>query len=163
VAAGDVQRVGRGLYRLPDAPVTEHQDLTTAARRVPEGVVCLMSALRFHGLTTQNPFEVWMAVGHKAWRPAPDHPPLRLVFLTGPALSAGAEEHDIGGVKVRVFSAAKTVADCFKFRNKIGIDVAVEALRDFRRMHPKRLQEVWKFAQVDRVARVIQPYLESVG
>jgi len=128
---------------------------------VPEGVICLLSALRFHGLTTQNPFEVWIAIDRKAWRPRVAHPPLRLFYLSGPALKEGVEEHEISGVTVRVFSAAKTVADCFKFRNKIGIDVAVEALREYRRTHPKHLDAIWRFAQVDRVTRVIQPYLEA--
>ena len=131
--------------------------------RVPGGVVCLLSALRFHGLTTQNPFEVWMAIDRRAWRPRVEHPPLRLIYLSEPALRTGIEEHDVGGVTVRVFSAAKTVADCFKFRNKIGTDVAVEALRDFRRRHPKELEAVWRFAVVNRVSRVLKPYLESLG
>jgi predicted transcriptional regulator of viral defense system len=160
---GLVERPARGLYTLPGAAVTEHHDLAEAARRVPGGIVCLLSALRFHGLTTQNPFEVWMAIERKAWRPKVEHPPLRLVYLSGHSLREGVEEHDVGGVTVRVFSAAKTVADCFKFRNKIGSDVAVEALRDYRRLHPKQLEAVWRFAEVDRVTRVIQPYLESVA
>ena len=129
---------------------------------MPGGVVCLLSALRFHGLTTQNPFEVWLAIDRKAWRPQIEHPPLRLVYLSGASLREGVEEHDVGGVTVRVFSAAKTVADCFKFRNKIGTDVAVDALRDYRRKHPKELEAVWRFAEVDRVARVLQPYLASL-
>jgi predicted transcriptional regulator of viral defense system len=160
---GLLERVGRGLYALPGAVRTERHDLAEAARRVPGGVVCLLSALRFHGLTTQNPFEVWMAIDRKAWRPKAEHPPLRLVYLSGPALREGVEEHDVGGVTVRVFSAAKTVADCFKFRNKIGTDIAVEALRDFRRRHPKELESVWRFAEADRVSRVLRPYLESLG
>lgn len=158
---GEIVRVARGLYRLPGAPQTERQDLAEAASRVPEGVICLLSALRFHSLTTQNPFEVWIAIDRKAWRPRVAHPPLRLFYLSGPALKEGVEEHEISGVTVRVFSAAKTVADCFKFRNKIGIDVAVEALREYRRTHPKHLDAIWRFAQVDRVTRVIQPYLEA--
>ncbi len=162
VEQGLVEHVGRGLYRLPGAATTERQDLAVAARRVPEGVICLLSALRFHGLTTQNPFEVWMAIDQKAWRPKIDHPPLRLVYFSGPALSEGVEEHEVSGVTVRVFSAAKTVADCFKYRNKIGTDVAVEALRDFRKRRPKQLESVWRFAQVDRVSKVLQPYLESL-
>lgn len=163
LARGLLERVGHGLYRLPDAPVTEGQHLAEAARRVPGAVICLLSALRFHGLTTQNPFEVWMAIDRKAWRPRLDHPPLRLFYLSGPALREGVEEHRISGVTVRVFSAAKTVADCFKYRNKIGIDVAVEALRDYRKKHPKQLEAVWRFAQMDRVTRVIRPYLEAAG
>ena len=160
---GVIERVGRGLYRDPAAPLDERSDIAQAARLVPGGVVCLLSSLRFHGLTTVNPFELWLAIDRKAWRPRAGHPPLRLVYLSGAALREGVEEHEVGGVPVRVFSAAKTVADCFKFRNKIGTDVAVEALREYRRAHPKRLEEVWRFAGVDRVTRVIRPYLESVG
>jgi predicted transcriptional regulator of viral defense system len=160
---GMIERVGRGLYRKTGASIDERNDFAEAAHLVPGGTVCLLSALRFHGLTTQNPFEVWLAIDRKAWRPRPGHPPLRLVYLSGAALSEGVEEHDVQGVRVRVFSAAKTVADCFKFRNKIGTDVAVEALRDFRRVHPKGLEAVWRFAEVDRVSRVIRPYLEALG
>lgn len=160
---GLIERVARGLYALPDAAFTEHRHLAEAARRVPGGVVCLLSALRFHGLTTQNPFEVWMAIDRKAWRSTVEHPPLRLIYLSGPTLRAGVEEHRVDGVPIKVFSAAKTVADCFKFRNKIGVDVAIEALRDYRRLHPKRLEAVWRFAEVDRVTRVIRPYLEAVA
>jgi predicted transcriptional regulator of viral defense system len=160
---GLVERLGRGLYGLPGVERTEQQHIAEVARRVPEGVVCLLSALRFHGLTTQNPFQVWIAIGPGTWRPRVEHPPLRLVYLSGPALQEGVEEHDVAGVTVKVFSAAKTVADCFKFRNKIGTDVAVEALRDYRRVHPKRLEALWRFAEIDRVTRVIRPYLEAVG
>ena len=158
---GLLERVGRGLYRLPGAPLTERHDLAEATRRAPGGVICLLSALRFHGLTTQNPFEVWMAIDRKAWRPQVAHPPLRLFYLSGRSLTEGVEEHTISGVTVRVFSPAKTVADCFKFRNKIGTDVAVEALREYRRTRPKQLDALWRFAEVDRVTRVIRPYLEA--
>jgi predicted transcriptional regulator of viral defense system len=160
---GLIERVGRGLYRRPGAPVTERHHLAEATRLVPNAVICLLSALRFHGLTTQNPFEVWLAIDRKAWRPRVEHPPLRIVYLSGPSLGEGVEEHNVGGVRVRVFSAAKTVADCFKFRNKIGTDVAVEALREYRRVHPKRLEAVWRFAEVDRVTQVLRPYLEAMG
>lgn len=160
---GVIERVSRGLYRRPGAPLTERSDLAEAARLVPGGVVCLLSALRFHGLTTQSPFEVWLAIDRKAWRPRAGHPPLRLVYLSGAALDEGVEEHDADGVRVRVFSAAKTVADCFKFRNKVGTDVAIEALREYRRAHPRRLEAVWRFAEVDRVTRVIRPYFEALG
>lgn len=158
-----IERVGRGLYTLPGAYGTEQSDLAHAAKLVPGGVVCLLSALRFHGLTTQNPFEVWLAIDRKAWRPRIEHPPLRLIFMSGMAMTEGVEQHDVGGVKIQLFSAAKTVADCFKFRNRIGTDVAVEALREYRRRFPKRLEDVVRYAKVDRVARVIQPYLESVA
>ncbi len=163
LARGLIERVGRGLYSLPGSPRTERHHLAVAARRVPDGVICLLTALRFHGLTTQNPFEIWMAIDRKAWRPRADSPPLRLVYLSGLPLREGVEEHDVSGVAVRVFSPAKSVADSFKFRNRIGTDVAVEALRDYRRIHPKHLEAVWRFAQVDRVTRVIQPYLEAIG
>ena len=163
VDEGRIERVGRGLYRWPGAPLSERGDLAEVARRVPGGVVCLLSALRFHRLTTQNPFELWLAIDRKAWRPRVEHPPLRLIYLSGPAFSEGVEEHDVDGTRVRVFGAAKTVADCFKFRNKIGVDVAVEALREYRRKHPKRLDALWRAAQVDRVTKVIRPYLEAGG
>jgi predicted transcriptional regulator of viral defense system len=162
VEGGHIERVARGLYTLPRGPRTERRDVAEAARRVPGGVVCLLSALRFHDLTTQNPFEVWLAIERKSWRPRVEHPPLRLVYLSGSALRRGVEEHEVDGVRVQVFSAAKTVADCFKFRNKIGTDVAVEALRDYRRKHRKQLEAVWRFAEIDRVARVMRPYLESL-
>ncbi|HEX5009321.1 MAG TPA: type IV toxin-antitoxin system AbiEi family antitoxin domain-containing protein [Planctomycetota bacterium] len=160
---GQVVRVGRGLYALPGSPRTERSDLAEAARRVPGGVICLLSALRFHGLTTQNPFEVWIAIDRKAWRPKVEHPPMRLIYLSGRALREGVEVHDVGGVELRVFSAAKTVADCFKFRNRIGSDVAVEALRAYRSRYPKRLEELWRCAEAGRVGRVLRPYLESLG
>jgi predicted transcriptional regulator of viral defense system len=163
VERGQIERVGRGLYRRPGALRSERQDLAEVARRVPGGVVCLLSALRFHGLTTQNPFEVWLAIDRKAWRPRVEHPPLRLVYLSGSALGEGVEEHEVDRTVVRVFSAARTVADCFKFRNKIGTDVAVEALREFRRAHPKHLDAVWRAAEVGRVTQVMRPYLEAIG
>jgi len=160
---GIIESAGRGLYRAPAAPITEGHDLARVSRLVPNGVVCLLTALRFHGLTTQNPFEIWLAIDQKAWRPKVGHPRLRLVYLSGPSHHQGIETHQMDGVPVRVFSAAKTVADCFKFRNKIGTDVAVEALRDYRRQHPKGLDALWRMAEVDRVTRVIRPYLEALG
>lgn len=162
VQRGELERVARGLYATPDSSRDERQSLAEASSRVPGGVVCLLSALRFHGLTTQNPFEVWMAVPHKAWRPRIDYPPLRLVFLSARMLASDVERHDVAGASVQVFSAARTVADCFKFRNKIGVDVAVEALREYYRKFPKRLEAVWEAARFDRVGSVIQPYLESL-
>jgi len=162
-ARGVVLRVGRGIYALPDAAITEHRSLAEAAKIVPGGVICLLSALRFHGLTTQNPFEVWMAIGKKAWRPSPAGIRLRLVHSSGAAFTAGIERHDVGGVRIRVYSAAKTVADCFKFRNKIGIDVAVEALKDFTRKHRGGANELARYARICRVTRVMQPYLDAIS
>lgn len=160
---GQLQRIGVGLYSLPGADISEHRSLAEACSRVPRGVICLLSALRFHNLTTQNPFEVWMAIPHKAWRPKGEGVRLHLMHLSGHALTSGVEEHRIEGVPVRVFTPAKTVADCFKFRNKIGLDVALEALRDYRRKHRSGMDELWHFAKVCRVTAVMRPYLEALA
>ncbi|HSY49207.1 MAG TPA: AbiEi antitoxin N-terminal domain-containing protein [Thermoanaerobaculia bacterium] len=160
---GLVERVSRGVYALPGAVLTEHHSLAEATRRVPGGVVCLLTALRFHGLTTQNPFEVWMAIEAKAWRPKHDGLKVRIVHFSGQSFRDGVEEHDVAGVRIRVYSAAKTVADCFKFRNKIGIDVAVEALKDFTRLHRGGANDLARFARICRVSRVMQPYLDSIS
>ena len=133
-SVGKLQRIGRGLYVPPGSGATEHHSLAEAGKRVPKGVVCLLSALSFHELTTQAPFEVWLAIGEKAWRPRLEYPPLRIVYFSQAALNAGVEEHKLEGVTVHVYSPAKTVADCFKYRNKIGLDVAIEALRECRRV-----------------------------
>lgn len=159
---GILDRPARGLYVLVDADFTEHHGLAEAAKLVPNGVVCLLSALRFHQLTTQEPFEVWMAIGHKAWKPDKTAP-LRFVRFSDPALSFGIEEHEIEAVPVRIYSPAKTVADCFKFRNKIGLDVALEALRDCLQQRKATMNELWEAAKVCRMTNVIRPYLESVA
>lgn len=160
--SGEVLREGRGLYTLPDA-VTEHHSLAQACKRVPHGVVCLLSALRFHELSTQNPFEVWMAIDQKAWRPHVETPPLRITYLSGEALTSGVDQHLIEGVKVRVSNPAKTVVDCFKFRNKVGLDVALEALREYHKKYRTGLQELWRFARICRVSGVVRPYLEALA
>ena len=159
---GKLQRVGRGLYALPDAEPSENRSLAEAAKRVPTGVICLLSALRFHELTTQAPFEVWMAIGQKAWRPRVEYPPLRVVRFSGAALREGIEERVIEGVRVPVYSPAKTVADCFRYRNKIGLDVAIEALRECLRARRCNRNDLWHYAGVCRVQNVIRPYLEAV-
>lgn len=158
---GLLERVGRGLYRLPSADLTEHHSLAAACKAVPHGVVCLISALRFHDLTTQAPHQVWLAIDRRAWRPRQTTPPLRIVRFSGRALTEGVETHEIEGVHVRIYGPAKTVADCFKYRNKIGLDVAIEALRDYRRRHPRGLDELWHFARICRVSNVMRPYLEA--
>ena len=160
---GALTRLSRGLYALPDHELTEHHDLAEVGKWVPGGVICLLSALRCHDLTTQLPHEVWLAIEQKAWRPDGLDIPLRLVYMSGEAFKAGVEEHEIEGVTVRVYSAAKTVADCFKFRNKIGLDVATEALRDYRRRHRHGLDALWHFAKIDRVDRVMRPYLDMLS
>jgi predicted transcriptional regulator of viral defense system len=160
---GLLQRVGRGLYTLPDAEFTENHSLAEACKRVPHGVVCLLSALRFHNLTTQSPFEVWLAIGRKARRPKEGIPPLHIVRFSGEALHAGVEEHSIEGVKVRIYGPAKTVADCFKYRNKIGLDIALEALRDCWRERRCSMDELWQYAKICRVDKIMRPYLESLN
>jgi predicted transcriptional regulator of viral defense system len=162
-AAGKLQRIGRGLYVLPGSGVTEHHSLAEACKRVPKGVVCLLSALRFHELTSQAPFEVWLAIGERAWRPRLEYPPLRIVHFSQSSLNAGVEEHQIEGVPVYVYSPAKTVADCFKYRNKIGLDVAIEALRECRRARRCIMDDLWHYAGICRVRNVMRPYLESLA
>lgn len=163
VASGRLQRVGRGLYSLPGHQGGEHSALVTVARRAPAAVFCLLTALRVHGLTTQAPFEVWIAIGNKEHAPRMDYPPLRVVRFSGPSLAEGVEPLLVDGTEIRVTSVAKTVADCFKFRNKIGLDVALEALREARRARKLSVDELWRYAQVDRVAAVIRPYLEATA
>lgn len=163
VRRGELERVARGLYGLPSRSVSAHGTLAEVARRVPKGVVCLLSALRFHDLTTQAPFEVWLAIDNKAAAPKLDYPPLRLVRFSGEALTEGVEEHVVDGVTVRVTNIAKTVADCFKYRNKIGLDVALEALHEAWNAKRMTSDEIWLYAKIDRVANVMRPYLESMA
>ncbi len=163
VAAGKLERVARGVYSLPHRKLSEHRSLAEASLRVPQGVVCLLSALRVHGIGTQAPFEVWLAIAHNAPTPRVDQPALRIVRMSGPAFTEGVETKRIDGVEVRVFDAAKTVADCFKFRNKIGLDVALEALRDGWAQGKLPMDALWRHATTDRVANVMRPYLESIA
>jgi len=163
VAAGKLERVARGVYSLPGRRLSEHRSLAEASLRVPQGVVCLLSALRVHGIGTQAPFEVWLAIPQNAPTPRLEQPSLRVVRMSGLALQEGVVARRIDGVKVRVFSAEKTVADCFKFRNKIGLDVALEALRDGWSRGLLSMDELARHAATDRVANVMRPYLESVA
>lgn len=159
---GKLIRLCRGLYALPDRPLSEHATLAEVAGKHPHVVVCLLSALQFHELTTQSPFEVWVAIGNKARAPKMDYPPLRIVRFSGDALTDGVEEHRVDGVTVRVTSVAKTVTDCFKYRNKIGLDVALEALREAWNAKRVKMDELWHSAQVCRVTNVMRPYLEAL-
>jgi len=163
VREGLVLRQSRGIYVVASHQPTAGHTLAQVAKRVPEGVFCLLTALRFHGLTTQSPADVWIALPEKARRPRLDYPRLRVARFSGAALSEGIETHRVEGVTVRVYSAAKTVADCFKYRNKVGIDLAVEALRDFSRKHRGGANELARFAKVCRVSRVMQPYLDAIA
>ncbi len=163
VRDGRLERVGRGLYTVPGSDVSEHHGLVEASRRVPRGVVCLLSALRFHELTTQQPFEVWMAIDRKARKPKVDSLSIRIVRFGKDALTQGVDEHEIEGVMVRITSPARTVADCFKYRNKIGLDVAIEALRDYLRLRSGTVDELWEAAGVAQVKSVIRPYIEAIA
>lgn len=159
---GKLHRTRRGMYTLPDATVTERHSYAEVAKQVPEGVLCLLSALAFHDLTTQNPASVWIALGQGARKPALASPSLKVIRLSGPSLTEGIEQHRVEGVPVRVYSAAKTVADCFKFRNKIGLDVAIEALKDCVRQKRAGVNEIYRYAKICRVSNVIRPYMEAL-
>ena len=150
-----------GIYVARNHALTAEHALAQAAKLVPSGVLCMLTALRFHGLTTQSPAEVWIALQEKARKPRLDYPRLRIVRFSGAALTEGIEAHSVEGVNIRDDSAAKTVVDCFRFRNKIGIDIAVEALRDFSRMHRGGANELARFVRICRVTRVMQPYLHG--
>jgi len=163
VAEGVLLRSGRGIYALADAAASEHRSLAEVCARVPAGVVCLLSALRFHSLTTQNPWEVWLAITPASRKPRIDHPPLRIARFSGPAFREGVDHHRIEGVDVKVYSPAKTVADCFKYRNKIGIEIAIEALRDAWGKRAATADQLWHYAKVCRVTNVMRPYLETIA
>jgi len=160
---GLLVRIGRGVYMLPQARVSGNFTLAQVAKRIPHCVICLLSALRFHELGTQNPSEVWIAIDRKAARPKVSQLRLQVVKFSGAALTCGVETHRIEGVDVQVYNSAKTVADCFKYRNKIGIDVAIEALRDCRRSRNCTVDDIWKYAKICRVANVMRPYLEAIA
>lgn len=163
VTRGDLERVGRGVYLTPAASRLSHRDLLVMAARAPNAVVCLLSALAFHRLTTEMPHEVWIAVGLKARTPAIEEPPIRVVRLSPGPLTSGIELHEERGVSLRIFSPAKTVADCFKFRGKVGTDVAISALRDGWRQKRFTMDELWHFAQVCRVGAVMRPYIAMLA
>jgi predicted transcriptional regulator of viral defense system len=160
---GLLTRVSRGIYVANEAPITENHSLVEAFKRTPGGVICLLSALRFHDLTTQSPSEVWMAIGERARIPKPHGPRLRIVRFSEKTRRFGVERHPIEGISLPIFSVPKTVADCFKYRNKIGLDVALEALRESRRKKKASTEQLWEAAKVCRVANVMRPYLESTS
>ena len=159
---GQSRETKRGLFRWAGAPFDEKYSLIVAHREVPDGVVCLLSALQFHDFTTQAPFEVWVTV--KRGTAVPDNPavPLRVFRSSGPAYREGIERHRLKGVTIKVYSVAKTVADCFKYRNKVGLDVALEALREGSRQHKFTVDELMHCARVCRVANVIRPYAKAL-
>jgi predicted transcriptional regulator of viral defense system len=159
---GKLVRTGRGMYQRPGASITEHHPFAEVAKRVPRATLCLLSALAFHKLTTQNPFEVWIALSRGARSPRLETVSLRVHRFSEAALTAGREEHLVEGVPVQVYNPAKTVADCFKYRNKIGLDVALEALRICLRERRATVRQIDHYAKICRVSRVIRPYLEAI-
>lgn len=160
--AGLLEQLSRGVYRLAELPGPSKYDVVAVAERAPEAVLCLVSALDFHEIGTQIPSGVSIAIGPKDRRPQLDYPPIRVYRMSGEALAAGVEEHSIDGTAVRVFNPAKTVADCFKFRNKIGLDVALEALRETVRSRKATRDAIMRYAAIDRVSKIVRPYLEAM-
>ncbi len=159
---GQLKRIKRGMYSFPETQVSERQPLMEIAKQAPNAVICLISALDFHELTTQIPHEVWIAIRKSSWKPNIDYPPINVSYLSGQAFLYGIQKHNINGVTIKIYSPAKTVADCFKFRNKIGHDVAIEALREIWRYRKATINELLEAAKVCRVARIMRPYLEAI-
>ena len=160
--SGVLEMVSRGVYRLSDSPPLGNPDLVTVATRIPNGVICLISALSFHELTTQIPHEMHVALATGAEEPRVDFPPIRTYRFAGQSFSEGVDTHDLDGIGVRIYCAEKTLADCFKFRNRIGLDVAVEALRFYRERKILRADELVRYASICRMRKVMQPYLEAI-
>jgi predicted transcriptional regulator of viral defense system len=160
---GEVQRVGRGLYRLRDAPITELETIAAVSKRIPGAIVCLLTALHVHGIGTQAPRDVWVALDRKARKPQAPDLPVRVVRFSGPMLRYGIESREVVGVPVRLTSPARTVVDCFRYRKKIGLDVALEALRHTVSSHKATVDEIARVAEVCRIQTVISPYLESIA
>jgi predicted transcriptional regulator of viral defense system len=162
VKSGVLKKASRGIYVPLNGDVTEHQSTLEACTRVPHGIVCLLSALQFHGLTTEIPHQVWLGISPKARLPKADYPPIRFVRFSGPALTAGVTEHLIHGVKFKITTSARTVVDCFKYRNKIGLSVALEALRDCLRKHKATVNEIHQISKIRHMENVMRPYMEAI-
>ncbi len=160
--SGLLERVSRGVYRLAGSPPLGNPDLVTVATRIPGGVICLISARSFHELTSQIPHEVHVALPSGAEEPRLEHPPIRTYRFTGESFTEGIQTHDVDGVGVRIYTPEKTIADCFRFRNRIGLDTAIEALRSYRERGSLRVDELMRYASICRVKTVIQPYLEAI-
>lgn len=159
---GVIEHVSRGLYQWPEKDLGQYQSLVEVSKLAPKAVVALLSALNFHQMTTQNPHQIWLAMDRKDWRPKISYPPVRFVTMSGDAMHAGVELHSLDGMTVKVFCPAKTVADCFKYRNKIGLDVAMEALKEGWAARMFTMDELYQYAEICRVKKVMQPYLESL-
>src|SRR4030042_4111505 len=160
--AGVIEKLGRGLYRLADLPPLGNPDLVSVSLKIPNGVICLISALAYHEIPTQVPHEVYVALERGTETPRLNHPPTRIFWFSGQAFAAGIETHSIDGVSVRIYSPGKTIADCFKYRNKIGLDIAIEALKLYRERKRFKADDLMKFARACRVEKIIRPYLEAL-
>jgi len=160
--AGAIEKLSRGLYRLADLPPLGNPDLVAVALRVPNGVLCLISALAFHEITTQIPHEIYLAIGRNSRAPRIDYPPVRVFRFPESSFSEGIERHTVDGVEVKVYSPEKTLADCFKYRNKIGLDTAIEALRRYRQGRRFNSDRILNFARMNRVEKLMRPYLEAL-
>jgi len=160
---GRLQQISRGVYRSVDEAPGHHHALVLVALKSPQAIISLLSALSFHGTTTQLPPEVWVTVAAKARSPKPEWPEVHITRASGKALTEGIEVHELEGVPVRIYSVAKTIADCFKFRSKVGLDVALEALREYRRGKQGTMDELERFARICRVSRIMRPYLEALA
>ena len=159
---GEIERISRGLYRLRDAPLNELETIAAVSKRIPGAIVCLLTALHVHGIGTQAPRDVWIAIDRKARKPQAPELPVRVVRFSGAMLRYGIQTREVLGVPVRLTSPARTVVDCFRYRNKIGLDVALEALRDVIRSRKATMDEITRVADVCRIETVISPYLESI-
>ncbi len=157
---GKLEKISRGLYKLPDKQFSMSDTQLEACKKITHGVLCLKSALRFHDMTTLNPHKIWMAIEVKAWEPEVDLP-IQFIRMSGESFESGIEEHKVDNIPVRVYSAAKTVADCFKFRSKIGLEICLDALRDFRFQNIGTMDDIWKYAKINRVLNVMRPYMEA--
>ena len=160
--SGILEKLARGLYRLTDMPPLGNPDLVSVALKVPNGVICLISALAYHEITTQIPHEVYLALGRGAEPPRMEYPPIRIFWFTGEAFTQGIENYKLDGVQVRIYSREKTIADCFKYRNKIGLDTTIEALKLYRERKRFKVDDLMQFARICRVEKVIRPYLEAL-
>jgi predicted transcriptional regulator of viral defense system len=162
VDAGILKKEGRGIYRLANLPPLSNPDLVQIALRVPNSVICLISALSFHDLTTQTPYKIYIAIPKNSKKPQIDYPPIEAVKLSEQAYCSGIDVHNIDGIDVKIYDKEKTVADCFKFRNKIGQDIAIEALKDYLGKPGRDIEKLLHYARIDRVEKVIRPYIEAI-
>lgn len=160
--SGILEKLARGLYRLANMPLLGNPDLVSVALKVPNGVICLISALAYHEITTQIPHEVYLALNRGTEPPRLEHPPIRIFWFTGEAFTQGIENYKLDGIQVRIYSPGKTIADCFKYRNKIGLDTAIEALKLYRERKRFKVDDLIRFAKVCRVEKVMRPYLEAL-